>query len=121
VRAQLTTLLTLLQRWQASTHVDGPAEPSSPDVELLRGFVRLLEAEYAHHHAAVLTRLTGHSTKRMVTDRVMTEVTRLLRFTDLTVQQVAARVGYDDPLYLSRAFKSHTGHSPSAWRELQRG
>jgi AraC-like DNA-binding protein len=47
----------------------------------------------------------------------MTEVSRLLRFTDLNVQQVALRTGYDDPLYLSRAFKAHTGLSPSAWRE----
>jgi AraC family transcriptional activator of pobA len=137
ISAQLTTLLTLLQRWQSASAIEGPTGGSSPDVELMRGFVRLLEAEFAQHHdagwyasqlhvtpnhlAAILTRLTGHSTKRMVTDRVMTEVTRLLRFTDLTVQQIAQRVGYDDPLYLSRAFKAHTGLSPSAWRDRQRG
>ena len=35
----------------------------------------------------------------------MLEAARLLRFTDLTVGEIAHRVGYDDPLYFSRAFK----------------
>ena len=35
----------------------------------------------------------------------MLEAARLLRFTDLSVGEVAHRVGYDDPLYFSRAFK----------------
>lgn len=133
VASALATLLTLVQRWQADATIDHAPPAGSADVVLLRGFARLLEAEHHRHHdagwyasrlavtpnhlAAVLTRLTGRSTKRLVTDRVMTEVARLLRFTDLTVQQVAQRVGYDDPLYLSRAFKAHTGLAPSAWRD----
>jgi AraC-like DNA-binding protein len=131
----LGVVLALVQRWQDASTRDTGTSPatSSPDMELLRRFLRLLEAEHARHHdaawyagelaispnhlASILTRLTGRSTKRLVTDRVMTEVSRLLRFTDLNVQQVALRTGYDDPLYLSRAFKAHTGLSPSAWRE----
>ena len=42
----------------------------------------------------------------------MLEAARLLRFTDLTVGQVAHRVGYDDQPYFSRAFKRHVGE----WR-----
>lgn len=137
ISAALTVLLTLVQRWHTGSALEGAAGAMSPDTELLRSFVRLLEAEYHRHHdaswyasqlavspshlAAVLTRLTGRSTKRMITDRVMTEVARLLRFTDLTVQQIALRLGYDDPLYLSRAFKAHTGESPSAWRQQRAG
>jgi AraC family transcriptional activator of pobA len=138
VSGSLSLLLGLVQRWQAdSTIATAAGAASSPDSELLRRFARLLEAEFARHHdaawyagelavspnhlAAVLTRLTGHSTKRLITDRVMTEVSRLLRFTDLSVQQVALRVGYDDPLYLSRAFKLHAGMSPSAFRERRAG
>ena len=37
----------------------------------------------------------------------MLEAARLLRFTDLTVGEVAHRVGFDDQLYFSRAFKRH--------------
>jgi AraC family transcriptional activator of pobA len=137
ITSTLATMLSLVQRWQAGTRLEPSGATTSPDMELLRRFVRILEAEFERHHdagwyasqlavtpnhlAAILTRLTGRSTKRMITDRLMIEVSRLLRFTDLTVQQVAQRVGYDDPLYLSRAFKAHTGLSPSAWREARIG
>ena len=51
----------------------------------------------------------------------MLEAARLLRFTDLTVGEVAARVGYDDPLYFSRAFKRRHEESPQAYRDRARG
>jgi AraC-like DNA-binding protein len=51
----------------------------------------------------------------------MLEAARLLRFTDLTAQEIAQRVGYDDPLYFSRAFKRRYGESPSAYRERVQG
>jgi len=68
-----------------------------------------------------LTQATGRSTKELVTDRVMLEAVRLLRFTDLTVGEIAHRVGYDDPLYFSRAFKRHAGEAPMAYRDRVRG
>ena len=56
-----------------------------------------------------LTEATGRGTKELITDRVMLEAARLLRFTDLTVGEIAFRAGFADPLYFSRAFKRHTG------------
>ncbi len=46
----------------------------------------------------------------------MLEAARLLRFTDLTVGEVAHRAGFADPLYFSRAFKRHAGEAPMAYR-----
>ena len=51
----------------------------------------------------------------------MLEAARLLRFTNLTVGEVAFRAGYDDQLYFSRAFKRHYGEPPMAYRERLRG
>jgi AraC family transcriptional activator of pobA len=51
----------------------------------------------------------------------MLEAARLLRFTDLSVGEVAHRVGYDDPLYFSRAFKRRHEQSPQAYRDAVRG
>jgi AraC family transcriptional activator of pobA len=98
--------------------------------------VRLLESDFAAHHDArhyadalgvppaalsrALVALTGRSTKELVTERVMLEAMRLLRFTDLTIGEVAFRVGFGDQLYFSRAFKKYAGAAPQAWREGQR-
>lgn len=41
----------------------------------------------------------------------------LLHDTHLSIGQVAAAVGYDDPHYFSNTFKKHTGRSPAQFRK----
>ena len=45
----------------------------------------------------------------------------LLQESSLSVKEVAARVGYRDPLYFSRVFRRVVGSSPSAWRKPDPG
>jgi AraC family transcriptional regulator, transcriptional activator of pobA len=51
----------------------------------------------------------------------MLEAARLLRFTHLSAQEVAFRVGFADPFHFSRAFKRRFGEAPSAYRERVHG
>jgi len=37
------------------------------------------------------------------------------------VKEIASRLGYDDPLYFSRAFKSVNEVSPARYRERRKG
>jgi AraC family transcriptional activator of pobA len=131
----LTTLLLWLERWYDAARTER-READDADVQLHRRFAERLEADFAEHHdaahyadalgvpgpalAKTLGRLTGRTTKELILDRVMLEAARLLRFTDLTVGQVAHRVGFDDQLYFSRAFKRHTGEPPQAYRDRTR-
>jgi AraC family transcriptional regulator, transcriptional activator of pobA len=132
----ISVVLLWLERWYDASQEERP-DSDEAQVKLLRRFVRVLERDYAAHHDAghfadelrvppatlsrALTQVTGRGTKELVLDRVMSEAARLLRFTDQNVQQVALRVGYDDPLYFSRAFKRHFGDSPMAYRAHARG
>lgn len=125
-RHLLAVLLLWLDRWAGGAR--GASEGS-----LHERFLRVLERDYARHHDAAhyaeelavpaaalskaLSAATGRTTKELVSDRVLLEAARLLRYTDLTVGQVAHRVGYADPLYFSRAFKRRHGLSPVAYRE----
>lgn len=43
----------------------------------------------------------------------------LLRETDLTVQEIAARLGYGSPSAFARAFTRWTGQAPNAYRKAQ--
>ncbi|MGH2716533.1 MAG: AraC family transcriptional regulator [Thermoleophilaceae bacterium] len=135
-RHLISVVLLWLERWYDEARAYRQ-EADDAEVQLLRRFVRVLERDYARHHDAAhyadelrvpqaalsraLAQVTGRGTKELVLDRVMLEAARLLRFTDLTVQQVALEAGYEDPLYFSRAFKRHYGEAPMAYRAHTQG
>jgi AraC family transcriptional activator of pobA len=128
-RHLLSALLLWVERW----HDDATHERPDEGEALYRRFVAVLERDFARFHdaahyadalavpAAALSRalatVTGRTTKQLVTDRALLEAARLLRFTDLTVGEIAFRAGYEDQLYFSRAFKRRYGMAPSAYRD----
>lgn len=75
-------------------------------------------AGYSTNHLIRLFRASmGVSPQQYVTRRRLAQARQLLRDPQLTVAQVAARVGYSDPLYFSRLFHKHVGQSPSEFRD----
>jgi AraC family transcriptional regulator, transcriptional activator of pobA len=125
------TVLLWLERWHGASRAERP-EVDDADAQLHRRFAELLEKDYNKHHdvahyadalavpaaalSRTLTTLTGRGTKELIVERGMVEAMRLLRFTDLTVGEIAFRVGYGDQLYFSRAFKRFAGRAPQAYR-----
>ena len=49
----------------------------------------------------------------------MTNAQSLLETSTYNISEIAAFVGYDNPLYFSRLFKKHTGYSPSDFRNIK--
>jgi AraC family transcriptional activator of pobA len=133
-RHLLSIVLLWVERWYDATRTER-RDPGDADVQLYRRFDQALERDFARHHDAAhyadalavpaaqlsraLSHLTGRTTKQLITDRVMLEAARLLRFTDLTVGEIAFRAGFDDQLYFSRAFKRHYGEAPTAYRDIR--
>ena len=60
------------------------------------------------------------STKALINDTVIYELKRLLAETDLTVEQIAAQMNYDNVSYLCRFFRNPTGQSMMEFRRKQR-
>jgi AraC family transcriptional regulator, transcriptional activator of pobA len=132
----LAGLLLWVERWYDAARTQ-QRDADDAEVQLHRRFAALLERDFARHHetthyadalavppaalSRALSRVTGRTTKEHVTDRVMLEAARLLRFTDLTVGEVAFRAGFGDQLYFSRAFKRHYGEPPVRYRARLRG
>jgi len=135
-RHLLSVVLLWTERWYDATRTER-RDPDDADVQLYRRFDGVLERDYARHHDAAhyadalavgpaqlsraLSQVTGRTTKQLITDRVMLEAARLLRFTDLTVGEVAFRAGFEDQLYFSRAFKRHYQAAPMTYRAQVRG
>lgn len=64
---------------------------------------------------------TGTSPIKYLINKRITEAAQLLIHTDLSVRDIALRVGYDDPVYFSQMFKKVMDCSPAAYRGKHRG
>lgn len=62
---------------------------------------------------------SGSSPKNFFTNRLMMEAQRKLRYSDLSVKELAYELGFNDPDYFSRLFKKSTGKSVSDFLRSQ--
>jgi AraC family transcriptional activator of pobA len=129
-RHLLAAVLLWAQRWREAQMEEGGAARS--DVQLHQRFVQALERDFRTHHDAAhyadelgvttgtlsrtLTKLTGRTTKQLILDRLVLEAVRLLRFSDLSVKEIADRLGFSDQFAFSKAFKRQRGEAPADFR-----
>jgi AraC-like DNA-binding protein len=112
-----------------------PSAPSTPDPLVDRVFAEIEETfrepvsatDVARalgytpgHLTTVLRRRTGRPLLEWITERRMTEVRRMLRETDLSLDAVAARTGLRDATYLVRRFRARYGITPTRWRRTMK-
>lgn len=105
---------------------------TAPERDLVARFREHLERHFRNHaairdYAALLktseTRLlraclavTGDSPLDLVHARLVIEAERQLRYTSMSVTQIAYYLGFEDPAYFSRFFTRRMGLSPRAFR-----
>jgi AraC-like DNA-binding protein len=128
LRAVLYELLVLVNRWYGARYPKG----GHPVRGLVQRFRGLVERDFAHRHrvsdyAAELGVSPGHlntlcrtqlrqSASARIHGRLVLEARRLLLYSDLTVAQIADRLGFGDPAYFSRFFRREAGTAPTAFR-----
>jgi AraC family transcriptional activator of pobA len=127
----LSALLANLQRLLPDPFPTG-SSINAPDREVVARFREQVEQHFREHtgigeYAALLqiseTRLlraclalTGDSPLELVHLRLLVEAERQLRYTSMSVTQVAYHLGFEDPAYFSRFFTRRMGMSPRAFR-----
>lgn len=81
-------------------------------------------AEYArllHMSSRSLSDLTHQQVNKtpsqMLHERIILEAQRLLLYSNLNINQVGYRLGFDDPSYFVKYFKKYTGLSPSEFKK----
>jgi AraC family transcriptional regulator, transcriptional activator of pobA len=105
---------------------------AAPERKLVMRFRRLIEAHYRDHvdlaaYAADLcisqsqlrracVGICGQSPIAVVHLRLLVEAERLLRYTTMSIAQVAYHLGFDDPAYFSRFFTRRMRMSPREFR-----
>jgi AraC-like DNA-binding protein len=73
------------------------------------------------HFAALFRRATGTGVLQYQTRLRMSRARELLDTTDQPIAEIARTLGYTDPFYFSRQFRSVHGTSPSAYRVQHKG
>jgi AraC family transcriptional regulator, transcriptional activator of pobA len=72
------------------------------------------------HLTTTVRRKTGRTVQEWIGERRMAQARRLLVATDLTVEEIARKVGYADLAYFVRYFRRDHGTTPLRWRRAGR-
>jgi AraC-like DNA-binding protein len=110
----------------------GPGEHSQRSIELTKNFKRLVRKHYRElkkpSDYAELMRfsisylndtiksVTGLTASYFIQQEMLREAQRLLGYTDSSIKEIAAYLGYDDPKYFNRIFTKLAGVSPGRFR-----
>lgn len=127
----LSSLLrALLLRCERLASRAQPKSIAPPELEtfrdsLERDHARTRSVEHYARAAGVsprtLNQLTrrhfGTSAKHTIDARVVLELKRLLAYTNLSVKELSARFGFDEPTNLVKFFRLHAGQTPVQFRE----
>jgi AraC family transcriptional regulator, transcriptional activator of pobA len=129
--AYTTLILYLLNRMCYRSEPKSSSETNTKTTLLIK-FKRLTEQNFSLGHkpgdyASMLNVSTGYlndiireaygkTTGEVIQDRIILESKRLLFYTDLSVNEVAHKLGFNDPAYYTRLFKKHLDTTPKEYR-----
>jgi AraC family transcriptional regulator, transcriptional activator of pobA len=125
LRALLYQILVLLNRQYVKVN---PLSSKSQTNRYVGPFMQLVNAQHqqnrsVEHYAQQLHITAGHlnslvkecysvSAKRYILSRSILEAKRLLLYSNLTIDEIAANLGYETTSYFVRAFKEQAGITP---------
>jgi AraC family transcriptional regulator, transcriptional activator of pobA len=135
LRSYITILLLKCKAWyEASGDRQKPHETAA--AQLVQNFRLLVEEQFIQCHKVndyaqllnvtpnhlneVTKKITGRTASDLIQDRILLEAKRLLLHSNLTGKEVAYSIGFNDPSYFSRFFRTNTGISPEAFRSQNR-
>lgn len=101
--------------------------------QLIQRFNQLLEKQFTKFHKVneyadqlgltpnhlsdSLKKISGKTAGELIHQRIILEAKRLLLHSSSATKEIAYQLGFNDPSYFSRFFKSHTGASPESFRK----
>jgi AraC family transcriptional activator of pobA len=131
VEAQLSIVLVETVRLRARAEREAHA-PAGPQALLVARYRQLIEERFRAHPSveecaaalgvtagrlrAACRAVAGASPVRILQDRLALEAQRVMRYSNMTVGQVAAYLGFSDPAYFSRFFTRENGAAPRSFR-----
>ncbi|MGO4696685.1 AraC family transcriptional regulator [Paenibacillus sp. FSL A5-0031] len=136
VKSKLYALFTLLSRTFIERQLVGmPAEPYFVNRDRFKLLIQRIESDFRekmsieqaakqvslnpYHFCKLFKKLTGRTFVEYVNVNRMNEAERLLRESNDTITEIAAKVGCENPNYFTKLYKQYKGITPSQARKLQ--
>jgi CheY-like chemotaxis protein len=126
----------LIQQQFAGQHPVGPEQtaPQTPDESFLQRFTGLVDAHLSEESFGVeamcehigmsrtqlhrkVKAVTGHSTSHLMRTIRLQRALEMLHQDDLSIADIAFRVGFNSPSYFTESFHKHFGYPPSEARK----
>lgn len=123
----------LLNLFRLMDNITDAIPVSNSHSAIFRQYLTLIEAHYHEnqpisYYANILNTTEGQlnkicrqianiSSKRIIHERVMLEAKYLLTHTNLSIQQIAFQLGFQDPAYFTRFFTKYTDITPKNYRK----
>ncbi len=101
---------------------------------LVSDFQNLLDDQYETEHSSqfysdhlnispkglnkAVKKELGRTVSGLIKEKLIVEAKRELYTKDLSVKEIAFKLGFEDPAYFSRFFKKETAHSPKEYADL---
>ena len=66
--------------------------------------------------SALIKEVSGRSAAQWIDDYVILEAKSLLKYSDLSIQEIAYRLNFSTQSFFGKYFKQHTGISPGQYK-----
>ena len=137
LRTYLKQIFIKSTRLWKMQHLGGTIVGQNHDLEILRRFTQLVEANYKTRHSVAdyadmlatapktltqkFKRLKLPQPNEIIKNRIILEAKRLLVHSQKSAKEIAYDLGYEDPAYFSRLFFIKTGETPSGFKSKYLG
>jgi AraC family transcriptional regulator, transcriptional activator of pobA len=109
--------LRLVSRYQAL--IESSLSKENPSSEIFStSFYADRLAIHPNHLNAIIKRIVGKTAKQIIQEKVVLVAKSFLKQSDLSIKEIAYRLGYEESTHFSAFFKKETGQSPVQFREF---
>lgn len=128
----LLIVLMLIERHIQQVKLSVTPKTADYQFYVFQEFLQLVDLSFNQHHelsfyikelgttsrslTAYAKKYTGKSAKKIIIERIITETKRLLSFTPQSIKEISASLGFEEPSYFIRFFRTHTQQTPGSYR-----